>query len=179
MGRERHAESGLDRSGDRLFELPSQERFVPRCRQRPAANPSHTARLDSERDCVCQTSRSRLAGKGAQGLIQPLPTFRHAAAGAAHTALQRSPPSGKSFPPTRELVRLPRNLVAVRRNVVHLRRDDVRLRGNDVGLGGNSIRLPICFIFNNLRKNHLLQPIPHFNGALPRRRYVPHSALRT
>src|ERR1019366_2705493 len=36
MGRERHAESGLNRSGDRLFELPSQERFVPRCRQRPA-----------------------------------------------------------------------------------------------------------------------------------------------
>jgi hypothetical protein len=36
MGRERHAESRLNRSGDRLFELPSQERFVPRCCQRPA-----------------------------------------------------------------------------------------------------------------------------------------------
>ena len=36
MGRERHAESGLNRSGDRLFELPSQERFVPRCHQRRA-----------------------------------------------------------------------------------------------------------------------------------------------
>ena len=36
MGRERHAESGLNRNADRLFELPSRGRFVPRCRQRPA-----------------------------------------------------------------------------------------------------------------------------------------------
>jgi len=45
MGLERHAESGLDRSGDRLFELPSQERFVPRCRQRPAAGVYHTKQV--------------------------------------------------------------------------------------------------------------------------------------
>jgi len=38
MGRERHAESGLNRSGYRLFhtQLPSWGRFVPRCCQRPA-----------------------------------------------------------------------------------------------------------------------------------------------
>src|ERR1035437_2310187 len=110
MGLERHAESGLNRSRDRLFELPSRGWFVFQPPQLVAA-----------RGCP--------------------------------VSLRVNP------------VRLPQNLVAVREN-------DVWLRWNDV-------RLLTGFIFNHLRRNHLLEPIPHFNSALPRRRYVPHSALRT
>ena len=94
-------------------------------------------------------------------------------------------------------VRLPRSLVTVRGNdvrlrgngvqlggnVVRLRWNDVRLRWDDVCLGWNDVRLrwnaiwlPTGLIFNHLRKNCLLQPIPHltvsrqkaFNAKTPR-----------
>jgi len=55
MGRERYAESGLDRSGDRLFELPSQERFVPRCRQLTAQLHDFGEQADRELTCMKTT----------------------------------------------------------------------------------------------------------------------------
>ena len=63
MGWERHAKSGVDRSGDRLFELPSQERFVPRCRQLGGA------RRLSRPPCLI-SKRSTLARQGDEMMVR-------------------------------------------------------------------------------------------------------------
>jgi hypothetical protein len=51
MSRERHAESELNRTSDRLFEIPSQEKFIPRCRQRPATGISRGPFSHFQRRC--------------------------------------------------------------------------------------------------------------------------------